>query len=146
MPQVYDKNDLFWTSRGDYRIAEGDISDTYQDPLRSLVQEIRTRVEADLGDWKVFDSVGANIRDMIGERNRPQIAELLRTRIIGALTRDGFINSRDISIRYLPLSHDKLMMRISIKVAPTARNAGSDTLRLGFIYNYSDNNVFFVGG
>lgn len=143
--QIYDRIDLFWTSRGDYFISEGDLTDTFYDPLRSVVQEIKTRIEADQGDWENFPTVGAGIRDFVGEPNNANTAEMVKTRLISSLARDGLINTKDITVKYLPISHDKLMVRISIKVAPTARNASSEVLILNLVYSYSDNNVYFMG-
>jgi len=145
MAQIYDNTDLFWTSRGDYLIGgDGDISDTEYDPLRSVVQEIKTRIEADQGDWKNFPSVGADIADFVGEPNNVTTAEAVKTRIISALARDGFINTNDMKVKYMPVDRDKLLVRIIIKVAPTARNANSETLTLNALYSFSDNNVYFM--
>lgn len=144
MAQIYDKVDCFWTSRGDYRIdGDGDIMTTHLDPLRSLAQEVQTRIESDQGDWAVFTATGANLRDYVGEANNPYIAEAIKTRIHGALTRDGFINNRDLKIKYMPIDRDKILIRLTITVAPTALNNGSRQLTLNSIYNYSDNNVYF---
>jgi len=144
MAQVYDKVDCFWSSRGDFMISgEGDILTTEFDPLRSLAQEIHTRIESDQGDWVVFPATGSNLRDFVGEANSPYIAESIKTRIHGSLTRDGFINNKDINIQYMPIDRDKLLVRLSVKVAPTALNGNSSLLVLNSIYNYSDNNVYF---
>ena len=144
MAQVYDKVDCFWTSRGDFMISgDGDIMDTNFDPLRSLAQEVRTRIESDQGDWVVFPATGSNLRDFVGEPNNQYTAEAIKTRMHGSLTRDGFINNRDINIQYMPIDRDKLMVRLTVTVAPTARNGNSQSLVLNSIYNYSDNNVYF---
>jgi len=147
MAQNYDRTDLLWTSRGDYFLGnDGDVMDTKYDPLRSLWQEIKTRVEADQGDWVVFPTVGGNLSDFIGEPNLKVTAESLRTRLISCLTANSFINNQDIKIKYLPIDRDKLLFRLSISVTPTAENAYSETLTRIMIYNYSDNNVYPVGG
>jgi hypothetical protein len=145
MPRIYDKIDMLWTSRGDYFISEGDLMDTQHDPLRSLLQEMKTRVEADQGDWRVFEDVGANLRDFVGEPNDEQTAELIKTRITAAFARNGFVHTQDIKLQYMPVARDKLLVRASISVAPTARNASSEVLIRHFLYNYSDNNVYFIG-
>lgn len=143
MPQIYDRTDLLWTSRGDYSLdANNDIMDTSYDPLRSLWQEIKTRTESDQGDWEVFPSIGGNISDLVGEPNTPSTAEALRTRILSCLSFDSFINSKDIKILYLPIDADKLLFRLSIKVTPTAANANSELLSRIMIYNYSDHNIY----
>lgn len=145
MAQIYDRTDLFWTSRGDLKISgDHDIMDTEFDPLRSLIQEVRTRVAADQGDWKTFPTVGAGISDFVGEPNNVITAENIKTRVLAALARDGFVSTSDMSIKYIPIDIDSLLLRVSFKVAPTARNASTETLVFTLLYSYSDNNVYFV--
>lgn len=146
MPANYDKTDLFWTSQGDYFLGDdGDLQDTEFDPLRSLVQEIRTRASSDQGDWVVFPDVGANVRDFVGEPNNQQSAEAIKTRLIAALSKHGFINTRDMIIKYVPVTRDTLLFRLTVRVAPTAENASSQYITTNLIYSYSDNNVYHIG-
>ena len=146
MPQVYDNTDLYWTSRGDCLIGnDGDVMDTEYDPLRSIIQEVGTRSKADQGDWQVFPTCGANIRDFVGEPNNASIAESIKARLISAYARDGLINTRDMKIQYMPIDRDKLLLRVSISVAPTAANGNSELLVRTMVYSYSDNNVYSVG-
>jgi len=145
MARNYDRTDLLWTSRGDYFIADGDLRDTFSDPLRSLWQECRTRIEANQGDWIVYPNTGANIGDFVGEPNNKETAESIKTRITASLCADSFIHSKDLKIQYAPIARDKLMFRLSISVAPTTANGSSDTLTKTLLYNYSDNNVYFMG-
>jgi len=141
----YDRTDLVWTSRGDYVIGhDGDLMDSEQDPLRSLVQEIKTRVGGDQGDWSVFPQIGANISDFVGEPNTKVTAEGMSTRINAALARNGFINTKDIKIKYIPVDREKILLRVSIKVAPTIANANTELLTLHGLYNYKENQVSFI--
>jgi hypothetical protein len=143
MAQVYDNTDLAWTGRGDLVIGHsGDLMNTNSDPLRSMYQEIRKRVASDVGDWAMYPNIGSGLSDYVGEPNNQKTAESIKTRIISSLTRNGFIQNRDIEVKYTPVDIDRIMFRIIIKVAPTAINAGSDTLRINLLYNYAENNVF----
>jgi hypothetical protein len=145
MAQIYDRTDLLWSSRGDLYISgDGDLMDTEHDPLRSFIQEVRTRAESDQGDWKNFPNLGANISDFVGEPNNPITAESIRTRVLGALARDGFVNTRDMKIKYMPIDRDKLLLRLSLTVAPTARNGNTQVVTYNMIYSYSENNVYSV--
>jgi len=144
MPRNYDNTDLFWTSRGDLLIDNGDLKDTYDDPLRSFVQEIKTRIESVQGDWRNFSSVGADLDDFVGEPNNQITAESVKTRIISALSRDSFLNTRDLKITYMPVSIEQLLVRVSVQVATTGRNRNSSQLSYNLLYNYSDNNVYFI--
>jgi hypothetical protein len=146
MPLNYDRTDLNWTNRGDFVIGHnGDIMDTYADPLRSLYQEIRTRLMSDVGDWAMYGNVGASISDFVGEPNNKVTAESLKRRVITSLTRDGLVANKDIDVKYMPIDIDKIMLRLSIKVLATSRNASSQALTIGLVYTYSENNVFFIG-
>ena len=144
MPKNYDATDFLWTSRGDYYIKDGDLMDTEEDPLRSVSTEIKTRASSDQGAWKTFPNVGSSISDFVGDPNNKATAEGIKTRIQSALTKNGFINKRDLKIRYAPVSAEKLLVRISLKVAPTAKNRYSEELRLTGLYNYKEDQVAFL--
>lgn len=144
MSQNQDKIDLFFTSRGDFSNKNGDLFSTETDPLRSLFQEARTRVMSSIKDWKLYPTLGASLEDFVGEPNNKVIAEAIKVRIISSLTKDGFIPKNDISVKYLPIEHDRLMIRIQIKVAPTELNGNSTTLGIKVLYNYIENNISVV--
>jgi len=145
MPQNYDRTDLTWSSRADLVIGHnGDIMDTYDDPLRSLYQEVRTRIMSALGDWVLYPDIAANIDDFVGEPNTKPTAEAIKTRVVAAVTRNGLVHSSDVDVKYSPIDVDKIMLRISIAVAPTALNGGSNYLGLNFLYDYSENRAYFV--
>jgi len=145
MAKNYDNTDFFWTSRGDLLIGgAGDLEDTNSDPLRSLIQEVKTRIEADQGDWRPFPNLGATISDFVGEPNNQTTADNIKVRIISALAQDGFVNTKDMEIKYMPVSIDHLLIRISFKVSPTTKNKNSTQLLYNLLYNYSDNNIYFI--
>jgi hypothetical protein len=141
MPRNYDSTDLLWTSRGDFYCSNGDIVDTYYDPLRSLYQETKDRASSDQGAWAIFPTNGSSISDFVGEPNNKITAEAIKTRIISSLTRSGYIDSSDIDIKYIPVSAEKLLFRISIRVLPTSRNAYSDSLKILGLYTYREDQV-----
>lgn len=145
MPQIYDRNDLAWTFRGDYILShDGDIADTRTDPLRSIYQEIRDIVRSDVGSWRIYPTLGAGLADLVGEPNDKRTAEAIKTKIVASLTRRGLVNTSDLKVLYIPVDIDKIIFRISLQVAPTAANQGSNTLDITFGYNYSENNVYVV--
>jgi len=144
MARVYDNTDLLWTTHGDYYIGrDNDLMDTSFDPLRSLVQEVRTRIMSDQGDWVNDPSIGGNISDFVGKMNNKPTAEGLKVRIIGCLTRDNFIHPQDLKVMYLPVDRDRIMFRLSVRVAATAKNVGSTTIGINFLYDYTENNILF---
>lgn len=147
MPKNYDNTDLLWTTRGDIVLGhDGDIMDTFYDPLRSVVQECRTRLKGDLGDWLFHQDICAAISDYVGEPNNKVTAESIKTRIRVALSKYGLIMNEDMKIVYVPIDIDKIMFRISLSVASTARNVGSNEILIQFLYSYAENNVYIVTG
>ena len=147
MPKIYDDTDLLWTRRGDIALGhDGDIADTYYDPLRSVVQEIRTRVAGSFGDWYFHEDIAADLSRFVGEPNNRLTAENIKVSIASALAKYGLVNSTDVAIRYLPIDIDKLMIRITLQVSPTARNVASREINIQFLYSYSENNVYIIPG
>lgn len=144
MAKNYDATDLLWTSRGDYYIADGDLMDTANDPLRSLVQEVKTRASADQGAWSVFPDLGSTISRFVGEPNSKETAESIKVSILSSLTRNGYINNNDVDIKYMPVSREELLFRLNLSVAPTVANANSESLTLHGLYNYEADQVTFI--
>lgn len=146
MPQNYDRNDLAWSYRGDWLIShDGDLRDTFDDPLRSLYEEVRDVLKSEVGDWRIYPEIGAGLPDFVGEPNNKRTAEAIKTRVIAALTRNGLVASNDLKVMYTPMDIDKLLIRISITVAQTAANRGSNSLGITLGYSYAENQVFVVG-
>lgn len=141
MPKNYDAVDCLWTSRGDYYISNGDIMDTSNDPLRSLVQETKTRAGSDQGDWAVYPELGASITDYVGEPNNKETCESIKIRIQSALTRNGYINSNDLKIMYMPVNAEKTLFRVKIEVLPTVLNGNSDSILLHGLYRSEEDQV-----
>lgn len=142
MPKIYDRTDLHFTHRGDFVIGpEGDLYDTSDDALRSLLQEIRTRLMSDLEDWRLYPELGASLSSFIGETNSKATAEAIRAKIIASLNQYGLVDTRDLNISSMPISADTLLFRIAINVAPTFENHNVESLKLQVIYNYTDMNL-----
>ena len=106
-----------------------------------MVQEVRTRIMSAQGDWVLYPDLGANLYQLIGEPNIPLTAEDGKSRIIASLSRDGFVNSSDISIKYIPYDQDKLLYRLVIAVRPTDENEQSESVRIDIVYNYTNGNL-----
>lgn len=145
MAKIYDRNDLAWSYRGDFILSHnGDLADTFSDSLRSLFQEVRDEIKSDINSWKIYPDKGASLSDFVGEPNDKKTAEAIKTRILSCLTRRGLVDSKDIKIVYAPVSIDTLMIRISINVAATALNKGTQNFSITVGYNYSENNVYMI--
>lgn len=145
MVKNYDRTDLYFTRRGDYAIdVNGDIMDTSDDPLRSLVQECRSRLQSDKGDWILYPQLGADLSLLIGEPNNKSTAEGLKAKIIASLNQYGMVDTRDLNISYMPIGPSTILMRLKIRVAPTDENHNSESLKVQILYNYTDNNMHIL--
>lgn len=145
MPKDYDNVDFYWTFDGDFLVGPGgDIHDTSDDPLRSLVQEVKTRLMSDQQDWGLFPRVGAGLSALVGQPNTKETAEDGKAKIISALSRDGLVSPDDLSVKYLPVSRDTIMYRLTIAVASTAFNYKTQYVQIKLLYSYTDNNIHFA--
>ena len=92
MPRNYDSLDLWFTDEADLDISgDGDIRDTSSDPLRSIVQEVRTRLKSELNYWLTDPQIGANLSQFLGEPNTKELAIDIEEQIKLSLTSDGLI-------------------------------------------------------
>lgn len=109
--------DFYWTLDGDFALgADGDLRDTSFDPLRSTWQEMRTRVRSSTKDWAPWPSLGANLDELIGSPNNRITAEEGKTKIISALTMNGFMKKEQLNIRYVPITENRLVYFIRATV------------------------------
>lgn len=145
MPKIYDKMDLYWTFDGDLIVGpDGDLYTPDDDVLRSLVQEVRTRIMGDQQDWELYPEVGAGLSDLIGEPNNKATAEAGKAKIIAALTRDGLVSAGDISIKYMPVGPYNLLYRLAIAVMPTDLNYQTESIDISVLFNYKDGSLHLV--
>lgn len=145
MPRVYDRKDFYWSRRGDIVLdQEGDLLDTGYDVLRSLVQEVRTRIQSEQGDWDLYSELGANMADLVGESNNRSTAESGKSKITASLSQYGFVDTNDLLVQYIPLDESNIMYRIKIRVAPTSDNFNMESIKIDMLYNYQDNNLHLI--
>jgi hypothetical protein len=145
MPRNYDDIDLAWTLNGDLAIGkDGDIADTSHDVLKSLRQEIRTRVRSSLEDWEMHPEIGADLDEIIGESNNKTTAEKGKNRIIDSLVRGNFMSEGDIKVKYVPVDQNRLLYILTVSVAPTAENDGSEEFTVKFLFHIRDRGFQFI--
>lgn len=145
MARIYDRVDLYFTRRGDFVIGpEGGLFDTSTDVLRSLVQEVRTRLRSDLQDWRLYPTLGANLSDLIGEPNNAATVSALKAKIAASLNQYSLVNSGDLEITHMPIDAHTVLLRLRIRVAATTENYNSESLKIQLIYNYTDGNIHIL--
>ena len=108
-------SDLKWTWGGDLALNhQGDLGYTSDNALRSFLQEVRTRLQSELYDWKLQPHIGASMVDLIGEPNNKETAELGRTKIIASLVKDDLVAASSISVKYMPVDQCHILYRITL--------------------------------
>ena len=141
MATNYDSVDLYFSEEGDFALdSQGDTIDTSFDSLRSIKQEVRTRVMGQLRDWKIYPSIGANLADFIGEPNDRGNALSIQNRIVNSLTFDGLIKREDLNVALMPLSQSSIFCKIELNILTTTGNSKLVNLAT-FLYDSQENGV-----
>lgn len=144
----YSSIDFFWSNRGDYALDHrGDIADTEDNPLRSLVQEMRTRVEASVGDWPIYPTIGAGLDDFIGEVNNRTTADEIKVRVAASLTSDGLIKASDLQVQVTPLSSRAIRVSIMVNVMNTPGvESNIEWLNFSYLYDIAEKGTIYALG
>jgi hypothetical protein len=143
MPRPYDFVDMFWSSDGDYEVDErGDLQDTSYDVLRSIHQQIQTRIMSDKGDWQYQKRIGAGLSNFVGDPNTAETGRALQNAITSALLQNGLINMEDLKVKIAPISPTHIAFQVTLNYLPTRENATSLPVTLNFMYDYADTQVY----
>lgn len=131
-----ERNDLFFSSEGDYAIDENrkDLLDTSLLKLRNRVQQASTRIQSNKGDWRHQPSVGADLGDFFGASNTQEVGNKLRTRILNELTKEGLFSPGEVQIEVVPLS--KTELACMVWVTPSGETS---SIFLNYLMNLSSN-------
>lgn len=112
---VTDKVDLWFSSDGDFAIENGDLKDTSALYGRSLLQEIRTRLQTTRGDWRLNSMLGANLEEFLGDPGTMANINRVASAMSYSLTFDNLIPSGDIEIIPYPLNESIVLFRIIVQ-------------------------------
>lgn len=143
MASNYDSIDLDWTWSGDFIIGDdGDLQDTSEDLLLSLVNEMTTVVKSSVGDWAEEINVGADLDDFIGEPNTREVGLQIQTRLESALSL--IMNPNDINVRVTPVHIHKVLIMLTVQVQATPENKANpgDVVSISFVYDYFEKGIF----
>lgn len=148
MPTSYDAIDLVWGKRGDYEVGyDGDLADTSRDQIESLIQEVRSVVASEFGDWREHPQRAASLSDFIGEPNSRETGAALERRIKDALVANNVVLSRDLDARAVPISIHEILVILTIRALPTENNSlDATTVKTSIVFNWQERGIFFVDG
>lgn len=80
----------------------------------SELQLIKSRLNTENPDWYFYPQVGADLTDLIGERNSPQTAQRGKELILRALTYDGAFKLEDLSVEVIPVGPSELFFDVQL--------------------------------
>lgn len=142
-----DSIDLDFSWNGDYLIGhDGDLLDTSDDLLRSLVNEIQTIVKSDFGDWLKQPNLGAGLNDFKGEGNTRDTGNKIKQRLVTKLTANNLLRQSDLQIKITPVHTHQVLIMIRVQADATAGNhlqAGQPVI-VNLIYDSSEGAIFYL--
>ena len=143
----YDDIDMRWTWNGDYGLGlDGDLLDTSNDLLLSLIQDCHTVCASELKDWEIYPNLGANLDDFIGEPNTRSRALLIHDRVQLGLVGAGIVADRDLTVNVVPIHRHKVLIILTINVMPTAANglsAQTGAVRTALVFDFVEQGMLF---
>ena len=143
----YDSIDVDWTWDGDYQVGDnGDLKDTDYDYIQSLVNEIRTIVRSEYGDWELHAMLASNLSDYLGEPNNETIARAIEERITSSVSAAGILNPSDLQVRVVPVQNHIVLVTLTISAEATSRNSlvVGEPVIVSLTYDSLEDSIFFL--
>ncbi len=106
------REDLLWSSAGDFVFESGDIKDSRGISGVGFLEEVERRLKSSFGDWKTNETDGANMHLFRGRNNDDTTWSEISNSIIYGLTYDGFLASLDFEVFIAPVSYSEVAIRI----------------------------------
>ena len=144
---VYDSIDCLWSWDGDYGKDQlGDLADTSEDFLNSIVQEVQTFVKSETLDWEKDITVATDLSDFQGVANTRENGKAIEERVKSRLVNHNLVQPGDISVRVVPVHNNQVMIMVRISAQPTSKNGLSpgEPIKVDFIYDTVENGIFFL--
>lgn len=106
--------DIYLTDEGDIGVsANGDIA-MVQDRYHHLSQQAYIRMMTEIGDFRMYPRLGANLDRLIGMPNTPETGAYGRELILGALDREGVFSGVNTDVKAVPISRDAIRFDIFV--------------------------------
>lgn len=110
--------DFYYTDQGDFFLGEnGDLEDTRMFLYRGLIQKIRTRLEANKGDWSLYPDIGAGLQGFRGRTNTRGLGDEIKSVVTNEVLRTNMLRSSEFTVDVIPTSDSSLMIILYIKPA-----------------------------
>ena len=147
MASFYDSTDVAWSWNGDILPShDGDIKDTSDDTIQSMIDQIMIVVSSSLNDWAIYPSRATGIDDFVGEINNNDTADRIHDRTRLSLVSAGIVNEEDLEIRVIPISIHKMMVIIFVDAMATNTNSleNNGPVKVALVFDTATRQVFFV--
>lgn len=144
---VYDDIDCSFSWNGDYLLShDSDLSDTSDDTLKSIIQDIHSICASAFEDWEFSPRRAAGLDDFVGEPNTITTGDRIHDRIRLALTSNGVVLEDDLDIRIMPVHIHKVLAIIKINATPTPLNrvVRGQGIVVQLVFDYFEQGVFFL--
>ena len=142
----YDSNDCRFSWSGDFaKGKDGDLGDTSEDGLLSLIQEIHSVVKSELLDWQMEPTLGAGLSEFIGEPNTEETGRKITNRLRTKLVEAKIVDAGDLHIRVVPVNIGQVMIMINVMAVATSNNRldVGQSINISFLFDTSENGLFF---
>jgi hypothetical protein len=141
-----DAVDLDFDFSGDFLLgSDGDLADTADDYLRSLVNQIRDLVKSEQSNWESDPQFAADLFEFIGEPNTRAIGKKIEDRLRLRITGIGLVPERDLKIKAVPVHIHQIAVFIKISATATPDNklTQGEPIVLTFVYDTMEQGIFF---
>ena len=134
----YDSKDIFFTEDFDIIVSKKTDkirSASYQDN-ELLEQTILKRIQSNTKDFEISKVFAANLNEELGSRIDDDIVNRIQSRIIEALTVDGFLESENLLISVVIKDYVNILFTINVI---NNRINKDEIFSYGFSYNLDSN-------
>lgn len=94
-----ENGDIVIGEHGDLELVRGEWA---------IFQQIRWRIQTELGDWRLEPDCGTTLWRLAGAPNSEQTGQEIEAEVRRALTHDGFVPDQMLTIEVAPESEDSI--------------------------------------
>ena len=144
---LYDTIDLNFSWDGDYtRGNDGDLGDTSDDFIQSLINEVRDCVKSEFGDWEKDPHVAGDLSDFKGEPNTRDTGKAIENRVKSRLVAMPLVSASDIQVKVIPVHINQILIAIRIQAVATSGNSlqPGEPIVVSFLYDTTEHDIFFL--
>ncbi len=143
----YDSIDISFSWDGDFELGkDGDLKDTSDDLIQALLQEIRSIIKSEFGDWKEHVSYAAGLSEYRGEPNTRKVGESIEQRVRSVLVSNNVVRPEDLDVRVVPVHIHQILIMIKIRALATPNNSLvlGQPIVTSLVYDSVEDSIWYV--